>query len=102
MFPGNYFWQTRAIIYIWANHLKLGDTIPNAYTSGAIMVAVESGNRVAGQWHDEERDIFADYKKLFGSDPGEVSAIVIMTDTDNTGGEATAWYGDIILSTVKQ
>ncbi|MGE3551129.1 MAG: DUF3047 domain-containing protein [Geobacter sp.] len=26
-------------------------------------------------------------------------AVAIMTDTDNTGAEATAWYGDITLST---
>ena len=101
VFAGNYFWKTKAINYIWANHLKRGSSIPNAYTSSAIMVAVESGNTMAGQWHFEERDIFADYKKLFGADPGEVTAIAIMTDTDDTGGEATAWYGDITLSAVR-
>jgi hypothetical protein len=101
VFAGNYFWKTKAINYIWANHLKRGSSIPNAYTSSAIMVAVESGNTMAGQWHFEERDIFADYKKLFGTDPGEVTAIAIMTDTDDTDGEATAWYGDITLSSVR-
>jgi len=65
-------------------------------------VAVESGNTRSGEWHAEERDIFVDYQNLFGSDPGEVRAIAIMTDTDDTGGEATAWYGDITLSTVRQ
>lgn len=101
VFAGNYFWQTKAINYIWANHLKKGSSIPNAYTSSAIMVAVESGNTMAGQWHFEERDILADYKKLFGADPGQVTAIAIMTDTDDSGGEATAWYGDITLSAVQ-
>lgn len=36
---------------------------------------------------------------MFGTDPPEAEAIAIMTDTDNTGGTAEAWYGDIILST---
>lgn len=102
VFAGNYFWQTEAINFIWANNLKTGDSIPNAYTSSAIMVAVESGNTRSGEWHVEERDILADYQNLFGSDPGEVRAIAIMTDTDDTGGEATAWYGDITLSTVRK
>lgn len=101
VFAGNFFWQTKAINYIWANHLEKGSSIPNAYTSSAIMVAVESGNGTAGQWHFEERDIYADFKKLFGSDPGQVNAVAIMTDTDDTGGQATAWYGEITLSTVQ-
>lgn len=99
VFPGKYFWQTKAINYIWANNLSMGASIPNAYTANAIMVAVQSGPDNAGQWHVEKRDIFADYKNLFGSDPGEANAIAIMTDTDDTGENATAWYGDITLST---
>ncbi len=101
VFAGKYFWQTKAINYIWANYLKTGDSIANAFTSSAMMVAVESGDTAAGQWRVEERDIYTDYKNLFGSDPGEASAIAIMTDTDNTGGNAIAWYGDITLSTEK-
>jgi hypothetical protein len=99
VFAGKFFWQTKAINYIWANHLKRGDAIANAFTASAMMVAVESGSGAAGEWQNEERDIFTDYQKLFGTEPGEASAIAIMTDTDNTGGSATAWYGDITLST---
>lgn len=99
VFPGKHFWQTKAINYIWANQLKTGDSLPNAYTSSAMMVAVQSGPGNIGQWHTEKRDIFTDYKHLFGSDPSQASAVAIMTDTDDTGENATAWYGDITLST---
>jgi hypothetical protein len=63
------------------------------------MMAVESGNGKAGQWLMEERDLLADYRLLFGADPPEAEAVAIMTDTDNTGGSAEAWYGDIYLAT---
>ena len=99
VFSGRFFWQTRAINYIWANRLSKGDSIVNAFTSNIIMVAVESGTDNAGRWVIEERDVLADYRHLFGSEPGEASAIAIMTDTDNTGGSAEAWYGDISLAT---
>ena len=99
VFSGKYFWQTKAINYIWANHLNTGAWLPNAYTSSAIMLAVQSGPGNSGQWQTEKRDIYTDYKNLFGSDPGKANAIAIMTDTDNTGANAIAWYGDIILST---
>ncbi|GFE61152.1 DUF3047 domain-containing protein [Geobacter sp. AOG2] len=101
VFPGRFFWQTRAINYIWANRLPKGGAIPNAFTSHAMMLAVESGSERAGQWLTEERDILADYRRLFGDEPHEIGAIAVMTDTDNTGGEATAWYGAITLSTSK-
>ena len=99
IFPGRFFWQMKAINYIWANKLAQGASIPNAYTSNAQMIAVESGNEKAGQWVTEERDLFADYRKLFGVDPQEAEAIAIMTDTDNTGTVAEAWYGEISLET---
>lgn len=101
VFSSRFFRQTKAINYIWANRLAKGGSIPNAFTSHAMMLAVESGPERAGQWMNEERDILADYRRLFGDEPHEIDAIAIMTDTDNTGGEATAWYGDITLSTSK-
>lgn len=99
VFPGRFFWQMRALNYIWANKLPKGEFVPNAFTSNAMMIAVESGQAKAGQWVTEERDILTDYRRVFGEDPPEAGAIAIMTDTDNTGAEATAWYGDITLST---
>ena len=99
VFPGRYFWQMKAISYIWANKLIKGESVPSVYAANARMVAVESGNEKAGQWLTEERDLLADYRLLFGTDPQEAEAIAIMTDTDNTGGSADAWYGEISLST---
>lgn len=99
VFPGRFFWQTKAISYIWANRLAKGETIPNIYTSNVQMVAVETGNEKAGQWLAEERDLRADYRALFGGEPRDAEAIAIMTDSDNTGGRAEAWYGEIVLVT---
>ncbi len=99
VFPGRFFWQMRALNYIWANKLPKGEFVPNAFTSNAMLLAVESGPSKAGQWVTEQRDILADFRRVFGEDPPEAGAIAIMTDTDNTGAEATAWYGDISLST---
>ncbi|HIJ97265.1 MAG TPA: DUF3047 domain-containing protein [Desulfuromonadales bacterium] len=102
VFPGRYFWQMKAINYIWANKLAKGNSISSIYANNSKMVAVESGNSKAGQWIAEERDLLADYRLLFGTDPPEAEAIAIMTDTDNTGGSAEAWYGDIMLSTERR
>jgi hypothetical protein len=97
VFPRTLFWRTKAINYIWANTLPKGTTLPNAFSSNAMMVAVESGNEKSGTWVAEERNVYEDYRKLFGEDPPDIGAVALMTDTDNTGGKATAYYGDITL-----
>jgi len=97
VFPRTLFWKTKAINYIWANRLPKGTTLPNAFTSNAMMVAVESGNEMGGTWVNEERNVYEDYRKFFGEDPPEIGAVALMTDTDNTGGNAVAYYGNITL-----
>jgi hypothetical protein len=95
VYPSVLFWKTRAVNYIWANRLPRGAFLPNAYTGNAVMVAVESGDGNAGRWIDEERNLVDDYRRAFGEDPPEIGAVAFMTDTDNTGEEAVAWYGAI-------
>jgi hypothetical protein len=100
VFPGVFFWQTKAINYVWASRLPKEESFPNPYTRNAMMVVVESGPEKSGVWVAEQRDILADYRRLFGSEPRQIGAIAVMTDTDNTGGEALAWYGDIAISSL--
>lgn len=95
VFSQGLFWRTRAINYVWSNRQPLGSSWPNAFVGNARMVAVESGSSRAGTWVSERRDVRADYRRLFGADPGGADAVAIMTDTDNTGTTATAWYGDL-------
>lgn len=95
VFPSTFFWRTKAINYVWANTLPKGKAVPNPFTGNAIMIAVESGNDLAGKWVRETRNVLDDYRKVFKKDPPRIGAVAIMTDTDNTGEEATAWYGPI-------
>ncbi len=100
VFPSIIFWKTKAINYIWANRLPRGESVPNPFTGNAVMVAVESGNENSGKWVEETRNVYEDYKNLFGKEPPKAGAIAVMTDTDNTGESAVAWYGPIkILKT---
>ena len=92
---GAAFWRTRAINYVWSSREPAGQTWPNAFTANARMIAVRSGSDGTGQWQSERRDVRADYRRIFGEDPGTVDAVAVMTDTDNGGGTAAACYGDI-------
>ena len=59
------------------------------------MIVVESGAASVGRWVDERRDVFADYRSAFATEPPLVSGVAIMTDSDDTGESATAYYADI-------
>jgi hypothetical protein len=86
-----------AINYIWENKAPVGTMVPNPYTDRVIMFVVESGTSKLNQWVNEERNLYEDYKKAFGQEPPMISGVAIMTDTDNTGESATAYYGDILF-----
>jgi len=86
-----------AINYIWECKAPVGTMVPNPYTARVMMFVVESGTAKLNQWVDEERNVYEDYKKAFGEEPPMISGVAIMTDTDNTGESATAYYGDILF-----
>lgn len=86
-----------ALNYIWANKIARGEAVDSAYTSRAKLIAIESGRERIGTWVSEERNIYQDYISYFRGQPPEVIAIAIMTDTDNTGEDAVAYYADITL-----
>ena len=97
IFPGRFFWQRRAITYVWADQQPVGTVLPSPFTDQVALIVVESGNRYAGNWREETRNYAADYRSFFHEDAPDPIAVAIMTDTDNTGGRATAWYGDILF-----
>ena len=88
---------TGAINYIWGNHAVIDTIVPNPYTDRAMMIAVDSGEGKINQWVTQRRNLLQDYRKAFQTDPPMISGVAIMTDTDNTGESATAYYGDIIF-----
>lgn len=95
---GVFFWRTRAISYAWASQQPKDSIWPNAFTDRAVMVAVESGPELSGQWVTEKRNILEDIKKLLGIDKTSIDAVAIMTDTDNSKQSATAYYGNIYFT----
>jgi len=86
-----------AINYIWESKAPKGTVAPNPYAEQVKMIVVETGAERLNQWVSEERNLYEDYKKAFGEEPPMISGIAIMTDTDNTGESATAYYGDIVF-----
>jgi hypothetical protein len=83
------------LMYVWCNKREAGTVIRNPRTDRIRKLVVESGPRRLNQWLDYERDIRADYERVFGEKPGALVGIAIMTDSDNTRSRTQAWYGPV-------
>jgi hypothetical protein len=86
-----------AINYIWASKAPVGTMVPNPYTNRAMMFVLQSGKKNLGKWVREERSLLKDFEQAFKQPPSMITGVAIMTDTDNTGESATAYYGDIVF-----
>lgn len=91
-------WETLAITYVWASDIPKNETWTNPFTEKGIMVALQSGDELVGQWTMQSRNLVDDFKKLHDIDLDEISAYAVMADGDNTGVEGNAWFGNIKFS----
>ena len=85
------------LMYIWSEQVPVESIISSAHSGQIKMLVVASGTNGLGQWQSLRRDLRADYKRAFGTEPGPLLGIAVMTDTDNTGSKANASYADIRL-----
>lgn len=89
---------TAALCYVWGNVQEVGETGWNAYTDRLRMIVVDSGNVHAGQWRNVQRHVGQDWAEAFGGPAPRVSGIALGCDTDNTGDDTVAWFGDLAFA----
>lgn len=90
-----------ALNYIWASKAPVGAVVPNPYTDRNRMVVLQSGSARVGEWVTERRNVAEDFRSAFGEEPPVISGVAIMTDTDDTGESAVAWFGDIVFQAAR-
>jgi hypothetical protein len=83
--------------YVWESRLPVGTVLDNAYSARARMVVARSGAAEAGRWVTERHDVYADYRRIIGGEPPRIVGVALMTDTDDTGERAVAFYDAITL-----
>lgn len=81
--------------YIWSSREYEEKIITSAYTDRSRMIILEQGEKNVGSWVEEEVNILADYRRIFGEDPPAKATIGIMNDSDNTGGKAVSYISSI-------
>jgi len=85
------------LMYIWGNKVPVNKVTISGRTSRIRMLALNADDEGVGKWHSFTRNLVDDFKMAFGEDPGKVVGLELLTDTDNTGGDTEAFYGDISI-----
>jgi hypothetical protein len=91
------FSRTRAIVYLWDATAPQG-TIGNAaapFFMSVKAVVVRSGTTGSGSWLTETRNVYDDYRKLFGEEPGNVRGVRIQINSQHTGTSAESYFAAV-------
>jgi hypothetical protein len=85
------------LMYVWDNHAPVETVYRSARTDRVRKIVVETGEANLGSWRSYRRGLADDFHRAFGETPGPLIGMALMTDADNTGSTAEAWYGDVVL-----
>jgi hypothetical protein len=83
--------------YLWSSHLSPGDRIDDPWGSGQKLIVIEGGNEKLGRWLSYRRNLYEDFKMLYGEEPRRLIMIGIINDTDQTGLEAESFIVNLVF-----
>lgn len=86
------------LMYVWDGQADL-ESVHHYHRSGLIRyVVVESGERNTGRWMRYRRNVVADYQRAFGTLPGRIRSVGVLSDSDALKLRLEAWFGDLSFS----
>jgi len=88
--------RSRIIGYVWDTTVPAGRTVKSEKTGTVTYVILRSGPGELGRWITETRNVYDDYKRIYGEEPGEqVGAVSVAIDSNDVKGTAESFMGEI-------
>ncbi|HVQ77886.1 MAG TPA: DUF3047 domain-containing protein [Candidatus Binatia bacterium] len=88
--------RSQIIGYVWDTTAPVGLISKSTKTGTVTYVVVRSGTADLGRWITERRNVWDDYRRIYGSDPDEpVGGISLGIDSDDTKSRAESFFGPI-------
>lgn len=81
--------------YVWDSRAPVGTQVTSAKAPNVRIIVVESGAARLDTWLRQARNVAQDYAVLFGRRPPRVGQVALMIDTDDTRGEAEAYFAGL-------
>ena len=92
------FARSRIIGYIWDSTAPEGLIVKSEKSRLVTYIVVRSGPQHLGKWLTESRNVYEDYKRIYGEEPDEpVKGLAIATDSDDTKSSAEGYLGEIFF-----
>ena len=94
-------WGAKCIVYVWSDQHQTGAEWKSPFSDQIHVIAVNGREHGAGQWRPVQRNVVEDWMRVFGETIDSVDLIAIMTDSDNSGSMAEAWYANLRLASLQ-
>jgi len=91
--------NTEFVCYYWETEpSNKGMTGTSAAWSKAKIIVLQAGTENLNQWVPEKRNIYEDYKRLFGKEPPSAGGVGFYINSQHTRSEAESHLGEIHFS----
>ena len=90
--------SNKAINYVFSSNNKINENWPSPYTKKSIDYVLSTTTENFNTWVTVKANVKEDFMKLHGLDVVNLSAVAIMTDTDNSKLKAISYYQNIYFS----
>src|SRR6266542_2006701 len=83
---------------VWDSTAAVGAVFPSQKVNTVTFVVVRGGGTDLGKWMTETRNVYEDYKRIYGEAPKEaVGAVSISINSQNTNSRAESYFGEILF-----
>lgn len=88
-----------SLCYLWENDGPKNTPIVSTQREASKYIILRTAKvDGTGKWYKERRNIYEDYKRLFGKEPEHEALIGVQIDSNDTGSSAEAFFRRIFLS----
>ena len=88
--------RSRIIGYVWDTTAPAGTIVKSESSSLVTYVVVRSGTAELGRWLTETRNVYDDFRRIYGEAPTEpVGAVSVAIDSNDTRSSAESYVGAI-------
>jgi hypothetical protein len=90
--------SNKAINYVFSSNNSINDNWPSPYTKKSIDYVLSTTKNGFNEWVTVKANVKEHFKKFHNLDVETLTAVAIMTDTDNSKLKATSYYQNIYFS----
>jgi len=86
------------LMYVWDGQAPPERVVAYPRTARVQYLVVESGAERVGRWLGYRRNVLADYRRVFGGEPGRIRHVGLLADTDDLKARTDSWFANLAFS----